>query len=352
MKTLERHLGRTVLAAMLAVLLLVSCLDSLFGFIAELRSMQASYQLPQVLHHMLLTLPRRIYTVIPITALVGCLLGLGRLAGSGELLAIRAAGVSLLRISWSVMKPGLLLVLLGLVLGEFVVPASEQMAVIDRAIARSADGTYTGAGLWHREGDDFMYFNAVRPDGTLRGVSIFRFDDDGQILETRFARQARREGRQWILETVQISRWQGKSVESLQQARMPWETGLDSALLKVAMVKPDTLSVHGLFTYIRYLEGQDLDAGRYRLAFYKGLLQPLAIFSLLLIGISFVVGPLRSVPMGRRLFVGILTGVVFMIVQDLLGPISLVVGLSPLAAVAAPICCCFALGGWLLRRAG
>ncbi|MCY4471566.1 MAG: LPS export ABC transporter permease LptG [Kistimonas sp.] len=352
MKTLDRHLGRTVLTSMLAVLLVVVSLNSLFGFIAELRGMQAHYQVPQVLCYMLLTLPRHIYTIIPVTALIGCLVGLGRLAGAGELVAMRAAGVSLLRISWAVMKPGLLLVVLGLVLGELVVPDAEQVAVTYRKTARSDNGVYTGEGLWHREGNDFMYFNAVRPDGILRGVSIFRFDDSDQLYESLFAEQAAQQGDHWILENVRISRWRDDTVEATRLPSTLWHTRLDPALLKVAQVRPDSLSVHGLFTYIRYLDSQGLDAAPYRLAFYKGLLQPLAIFSLLLIGVSFIVGPLRTAPVGQRLFVGIITGMVFMIAQDLLAPFSLVLGFSPLMAVAAPVCCCFLLGGILLRRAG
>ena len=75
------------------------------------------------------------------------------------------------------------------------------------------------------------------------------------------------------------------------------------------------------------------------------------LVSLVLVGISFVFGPLRSVSMGLRIFAGVITGVVFMIVQNLMGPSSLVFGFPPVLSVLIPIAICLLIGMALLRRA-
>ena len=110
--------------------------------------------------------------------------------------------------------------------------------------------------------------------------------------------------------------------------------------------------MRGLVTYIDYLDNEGFESGEYRLVLYKKLLQPLAIFALVLIGISFVFGPLRSVSMGLRLFSGVATGVIFMIIKNLMGPASLVFGFPPLLAVMMPILLCLGIGVGLLKRAG
>jgi lipopolysaccharide export system permease protein len=56
--------------------------------------------------------------------------------------------------------------------------------------------------------------------------------------------------------------------------------------------------------------------------------------------------------MGFRVFVGVVTGVTFRIVQDLLGPLSIVFGFPPFLAVITPVVFCAALGVYLLRRSG
>ncbi|HSC83263.1 MAG TPA: LptF/LptG family permease, partial [Pseudomonas sp.] len=70
-----------------------------------------------------------------------------------------------------------------------------------------------------------------------------------------------------------------------------------------------------------------------------------------LMAISFIFGPLRSVTLGQRVFTGVLLGFVVRITQDLLGPSSLVFGFSPLLAVLVPAVVCGLAGVVLLRRA-
>ena len=352
MRKLDRYISMNVLAATAVVLLVLVFLEALFSFLGQLDDVQGNYQTLDVAIYTLFLIPKKIYEFIPVSALVGCLAGLGSMASNSELVVMRAAGVSLWRMVWAVMKPALIMIAVGTMLGEYVAPLSEQLAETRKAIARSADGSYSGAGVWHREGNDFMYFNAVEPNGVLYGVSRYRFDDDMNLLESSFAKRALYQKGQWLLENVRTSRFDGEKFITQESLIQPWETSLTTTLLKVVVVEPDALSISGLLTYTRYLDEQGLDAGEYDLAFWKKALQPLSILSLVLVGISFVFGPLRSVSMGLRIFSGVITGVIFMIVQNLLGPSSLVFGFPPILSVLLPVMICLLFGAELLRRAG
>jgi len=158
----------------------------------------------------------------------------------------------------------------------------------------------------------------------------------------------------WSLLDVQSSEFDidAGRVLTHEHALIPWETELTPALLNILIVKPDHLSMRGLYSYSRYLDEQGLDGGVYVLSFWKKVLQPLTTLSLVLIAISFVFGPLRSVAMGTRVFVGLIVGLSFKYVQDLLGPASMVFGFEPIVATLLPVIVCFVLGGALLRRAG
>ncbi|OED44032.1 LPS export ABC transporter permease LptG [Endozoicomonas sp. (ex Bugula neritina AB1)] len=352
MRKLDRYISINVLGATAVVLLVLVLLEALFSFLGQLDDVQGNYQTLGVAIYTLLLIPKKIYEFIPVSALVGCLAGLGAMASNSELVVMRAAGVSLWRIVWAVMKPALVMIAIGVMLGEYVAPVAEQLAETRKAIARSADGSYSGAGVWHREGNDYMYFNAVEPNGVLYGVSRYRFDDDMNLIESSFAKRAIYQREQWLLENVQSSRFDGEKYVIDEKLLQPWETNLTTTLLKVVVVDPDALSISGLLTYTRYLDQQGLDSGEYDLAFWKKALQPLSILSLVLVGISFVFGPLRSVSMGLRIFSGVITGVVFMIVQNLLGPSSLVFGFPPVLSVLIPVLVCLMFGAVLLRKAG
>ncbi len=352
MKKLDRHIGSTVLGSMLVVMLIVVFLDTLFAFMAQLDTTRANYQLPQVVQYIGLTTPKRIYEIIPVASLIGCLLGLGTLANHSELVIIRAAGISLWRIAWAVLKPAMVLMFLGLFLGEIVAPWSGQAADTLRKTARMTASHDMREGLWYREGNNFMYFNVIEPNGKIHGVNIYTFNERKELLRTVYAETATFKDNYWLLDSIATSSYTKNQVVKEEQNQQVWQTALTVDLLRIMTVDPDDLAMSGLLTYIRYLDSEGMDSGESRLALYKKFLQPAAIFALVLIGMSFVFGPLRAVPMGLRLFVGVATGVVFMIAQNLMGPASLVFGFAPFMAVLTPILICFAIGFVLLKRAG
>ena len=195
-----------------------------------------------------------------------------------------------------------------------------------------------------------MYFNAVEPNGVLYGVSIYEFDDDKKLQSSTYAKRAIYQSDHWILENIRTSRLKDGKYVTEEALIQPWDTNLTTTLLKVVVVSPDSLPISGLLAYTNYLDEQDLDKGEYALAFWKKALQPLSIISLVLVGISFVFGPLRSVSMGFRIFSGVITGVIFMIVQNLMGPSSLVFGFPPVLAVMFPIVVCLLLGRRLAQE--
>ncbi len=353
MRRIDRYIVSSVASAILLILSIVLMLDLVFAFIAEMEDLRMNYQLEQVFYYLLATLPRRVYDYLPLAVFMGCLVGLGTLGKNSELVVLRAAGVSTLRIFYAAFKPALLVIAIGIGVGEYVAPYSEKIAQSGKAIAQGAARNVGAAnGLWHREGDAFFHFNAVEPNGALHGIQISYFDNEDQLISSVFAERAIFQRGHWILENVNETIFDSpQRIEAHAYKSYPLDINLSPNLLSVLMVKPENLSVQGLRHYVRYLEGQNLNASEYVMAFWKKLLQPLATATLVLVAISFVFGPLRSVTMGFRIFCGLVVGLVFKYTQDLLGPSSLVFGFDPVFATLIPILACLALGLYLLRRA-
>ncbi|MEZ1376227.1 LptF/LptG family permease, partial [Enterobacter hormaechei] len=87
-----------------------------------------------------------------------------------------------------------------------------------------------------------------------------------------------------------------------------WDAQLSPQLLNTVVMEPEALSISGLWQYIHYLADQGLNNNRYWLAFWTKVLQPLVTAALVLMAISFIFGPLRSVTLGQRIFTGVLVG--------------------------------------------
>lgn len=353
MRRLDRYIGSTVFIAIIAVLGIITGLALLFAFIDELNDVQGAYTLWGAVSYVGLTAPQRVYDMLPMAALIGCLVGLGSLASHSELTIIRAAGVSIRRIVWAVMKPMLVIMLAGVLIGEYLAPWSENLAQANRAMAQGGgEAQSSKRGLWHRQGDEFIHINAVQPNGVLYGVTRYQFDTERNLLSASFARRALFQSDHWQLEDVVTTELKEQSTAVVNNPTQRWDVQLKPELLGTVVLEPEALSVTGLWHYIHYLADQGLANGRYWLAFWSKVLQPLVTAALVLMAISFIFGPLRSVTLGQRVFTGVLVGFVFKIGQDLLGPSSLVFGFPPLLAVLIPSAICAIAGLLLLRRAG
>ena len=361
MTLIDVYIRKRVLLAMLVVISLVLSIDVVFALVEELGDSENAYTSSQALLYVLKTLPSRIFQLLPFTALGGSLIGLGIMASHNELIVIQSAGVSTWRLVWAVMKPAFIVIFAGLILGEYVAPSLQQSAQSSKAVLRSGVQTIdAGQGSWRRIGDEFIHINAIAPGGeTLYGVSRYRLTTDKtdpvesksasriSLSHISFAQRAAyitEEGGYWQLENVSETRFLPDSVETAQRASESWRVDLSPELLAVLLVAPDRQSISGLYNFARFFESQGLDADRYMLNFWGKLLQPLATLALVLLAVSFVFGPLREATMGFRVFVAIGVGLLFTILQQLLEPASLLLGIDPLFAVLLPIVSCAALG--------
>ena len=353
MKLLSRYVGRVVLSSMLMVLLLLLGLDLVFSFLAELEELKEAYQAPQALMYALLSLPFRLCDMMPIATLIGGIVGLGMLANNAELTVMRAAGISIGRLVWWVIKPAMLLVTMSLFFAEYVVPTSQEMA--DSSKAKALGEHYKVGELssyWQRQGDTFVQMQSVTPDGVLHGISFYQFNSQGQLQQTQFAREGHYQApQQWVLSQVNQAQWasDGSTIGS-QQASMIWNSELTPDFLRLVTVSPEYLPPSRLYRYANYLERQGLASSAYFLEFWKKALAPIAALSMVLVACSFIFGPLRSVTMGLRIISGILAGLGFRYLQDFAGYASLIYHFSPLLAAGLPIALSLLWGLVALRR--
>lgn len=348
---LNRYIAQHIFGAVVVTLVVIVGLNLVSTTIDQLGRLEAQYQVLQALQYVVTRIPGMVYENIPFASLVGCLFGLGSLASNSELVVIRSAGVSIFRIVFSVLKPVGMVMIFGMVLGQYIAPVTDQVAESRKALARYGDrGFVTSGGVWTREANTFMHFSVVQPNGVLYGVSHFRFDDDNQMVSAMYSDRATYQGPHWMLEGVVETVLQRDSADVIEHDVLRWDTEVTPELLSVVAMSPESLPMTGLWQYSNYLAEQGQNNGEYVMAFWKKILQPLSTFGLVLVAISFVFGPLRSVTMGFRIFIGAIFGIVFQTSQDMLGPASLVFGVPPIYATLIPALVCIAIGSLMLSR--
>lgn len=267
---------------------------------------------------------------------------------------MQAAGFTRLQIAYSVMKTAIPLVFLAMAIGEFVAPAGDQMAHNYRA-QRMLGGSLlsTQGGLWAKDGNNFIFISHISNENELSGVSIYRFNDQRRLTDVRYAASAvwDKGARQWDLTQVDESNLTDpKQITGSQRVSDIWKTTLTPEKLGVVALDPDSLSIRGLNDYIKYLKQSGQKAGRYQLNLWSKAIQPLSVAVMMLMALSFIFGPLRSVSMGTRVVTGISFGFLFYVLDKIFGPLSLVYGLPPFLGAILPSAAFLSVSLYLLIK--
>jgi lipopolysaccharide export system permease protein len=353
MMLLDRYLGKAVVLGTLLALLLLVSIHTLIDFVGDVQDVgEHGFTLLQVTISTLLTVPRRIYEVFPTAVLLGSLLSLGNMAAHNELMVMRAAGVSIWQIIRSAMKAGLLLVVIVLLLGEYVVPRSERRIENMRHLTDygtiTTDSRY---GLWAKDGDRFVDIQVVYPDMRFEYVWVYRLDAHQRLMEATFARRANYEDGRWTLKGVKRSIISPQGVVTERHEQERWERLFPPELFEIIKIEPHKLSARRLLKYIEYLKHNDLDASTYESALWTRLSVPLSGAMMLLLTVPFVFGPMRSGGAGQRLFIGLVIGIVFYLINKMINNMGLVYGLPPLLGAALPLIILLVAGLVALRWA-
>jgi len=332
-----RYIASTVMTYILLALLLVVGIDLIFAFVRELKYTSDHYSIIQVLEYLMLTVPRRVYGVFPMSSLLGAVMGLGLLASHSELIVMRAAGLSLMGIVRAVLQLALILAVFLVLVGEFLLPKTEYWAESLRATSRgNAQATLTAQGAWVKDGNFFIHIDKAFPGGYLSGVTRYEVNDDQRLVSVVYSDHAQLEKGAWQLKQASYIDLQKNPLQQQQLSVLGWSSTVAPNLLAILVSDPENLSLRGLASYIQYLKENHLDASIYQLNFWQKIFQPFSLIVMLFLAVIFIFGPLRTATLGLRLLAGVITGFGFYIVNQVFGPFSLVYHWPPALAAILP----------------
>ncbi|MBK0097961.1 LPS export ABC transporter permease LptG [Erwinia sp. S63] len=354
-KVLDRYIGKTIFNTIMLTLFMLVSLSGIIKFVDQLRKTgQGAYTALDAGYYTLLSVPKDIEIFFPMAALLGALLGLGTLAQRSELVVMQASGFTRMQVALAVMKTAIPLVLLTMAIGEFVAPQGEQMARNYRAQQLYGGSLMsTQNGLWAKDGHDYIYIERIKGDNEIDGVSIYTFTDQRRLLSVRYAASAtwNKDKKLWQLSQVDESNLSdAKQITGSQSLGGEWKTNLTPDKLGVVALDPDALSISGLYNYSKYLKQSGQVSGRYLLNMWGKIFQPLSVAVMMLMALSFIFGPLRSVSMGVRVVTGISFGFLFYVLDQIFGPLSLVYGIPPILGALLPSAAFFAISLYLLMK--
>lgn len=352
---LDRYIARAIVGGTMLSLFVFGSLFAFISFVSELQHVgMNNYGALQALIYVLLNLPQLLYQVFPSAMLLGGLLSLGGLASTSELVVMRAAGISISRITLAVLKAGFFLIVIVVLLGEFLAPETISAAKTMRAEALEGR-VLTGdrRGLWSKYGENFVYIGTVLPDVQLRDVIVYELDENHQLKKTTHAGQAHYDDVNdvWRLQDVTNSEISRESVRSTKNAAETWPAMVSTSLFNVLNLEPEDMSATELWQYSRYLDENELQSDSFWLAFWVKLFTPLTSVGMLMIAVPLVLtSTARTGGAGQRILIGVMIGVAFYVLNRVVNQMGIIYGITPVVSAGLPSLVVIAISIVLIRR--
>jgi len=337
--TLNRYLAREVFAAVGFILIGFLGLFAFFDLLGEFRHLgQGEYDLRQVFLYVLLSTPTHAYELLPVAVLIGTLYVLAHLANNSEFTVMRAAGMSPSQASGMLLRMGLLFAVATFVTGEWIAPAAEEAAQHRRLRALSAGiGQDLSSGLWFKDERAFINVRQAREPSRLKGVRIFEFDADFRLERVTSAAQgAYLEQGAWRLSDVVRTHFTADGPRTTREAESQWRTSVTPELISVLVVDPERMSAWGLYRYTQHLAENHQKTGRYEIALWKKLFYPIAALVMMALALPFAYMHARSGMVGLKVFLGVMLGILFHMLNGLAAHLGLLQNWPPFAAAALP----------------
>ena len=344
MQIFKRYFWQETSINILMMMLGLLAMFSFFDLIQELDSLgQGNYGISQMLVFVLLSIPGHIYDVVPVAVLVGMMYSLGTLARNSELVVMRVSGLSLFNIGWILVKVGLLFTVLTFFVGELITPISEKMA--QRLRVKATDSVIAQdfrSGLWVKDGKSFVNVETVLPDASLLNVHIYEFDENFKLRSISVAKKGEYEDERWSLSEVTQTKFntfkkiEQNNIQTQLFNKANWKSLIRPELLNVLLVAPEKMSVWNLYSFIQHLQSNKQKTTRYDVALWSKMIYPLACMVMVILALPFGFIQQRSGGTSAKLFIGVMLGVAYQILNRVFIHLGVLNDWPPLMSAITP----------------
>ncbi len=349
MKTIRRLIYGEVLTGVGFVTLCFLALFFFFDFVEEIQSIgrqgAAGYQLVHALSYVALMIPSHLYELLPIAVLIGTIFVMARFAKSSEYTILRTSGLGPWRALKTLLMLGLGFVLLTFAIGDYLAPVADRSAQLLKARYQGRI-TVGHTGAWLKERQSYSQYAvnvaALDSDGSMRGVRLFEFDNQGYLMSMAQAESAvHGNDDAWHLKRVLRTEFPARGVasahiERTQMDSFRWPNQISPEMVSAALLKPERMSTIDLFQYTRHLDLNGQSAQRYQIEFWKKVFYPLSCLVMVVLALPFAYLHFRAGGITGYVFGGVMAGISFFLLNNVFGYIGTMQNWQPWLTAALP----------------
>jgi len=352
MNHLTKYLNKEFFLGITMVLFGAVALFAFFDFIQEIPNLgKGQYSLIQALIFVILSIPGHIYELIPMAVLIGSMYTVGQLSYNSEFTVIRSSGMSIKKISTSLIFVGLFFCLVTFIIGDFITPGSEKNAQqIKISSMNTSVSTEFKSGFWIKDGDNFVNIKNVLPDATLQDIHIYEFDKQFSLRTIINAKNGKFENNQWKLNKISLTTFKKDKITTERIENGNWDSLIRPEMMNILIISPDKMSTLNLVKFINYLKNNNQKVTRYEIALWEKVIHPIMPIIMIIFAIPFGFLQERSGGKYFKMFIGIIIGIAYQITNTMIRHLGLLNDWPPFLSSLVPSLIFLSIGIYLISK--
>ena len=341
MKIRDRYINKTLRNYTLVVLLIWLSIYSFFNFLGELNSIgQFDYTVLEAFKYIILQMPEVAYKQASPIILLGCVLGMGYLSTTNQLVVLQVSGNSVLKLTALTVRTALIFVFMIIAFGEYIAPIASEEADKGRTKALGQSfASQNQEGFWIREGGNYLNVEKNIDGNHFVGVTIIEVKSN-KITSVVKSEDATFDGKSLKMDNTDIfSINDSTDIDEISlKERNSYNkiVSFDQDLINSLKKEPDELTTRNIYKQIQFLSDNKLNSGIYKVELYKRAIKPITLVAMILLAMLFVFGSIRNVTLGRKIFFGVSLGLSFEMLSRIGGAIALRLDFNPLMSAIIP----------------
>jgi lipopolysaccharide export system permease protein len=356
MRTVRRYLAREIYRSTTVVVLALLGLFTFFTLVDELDTVGVNLPVTALFYMQALSMPTRLYDLLPIGLLIGTILALAGLAQRNELVILRVSGISaknFVSMLWAISVP---IMLMALLLSEFITPYAEiKNSEANMLLRGRVEGGMLNSGYWFKEpakdgGTRVINVGRLLASGNVADLKMYEFDPLQKLTIMSQSKTGRFDKGQLIMQGVTENEIDPNAHDFLSDAVVRpkplatvrhidsknIDTSLTAERLVARILTPERMSIAALSDYITYLNKNQLQADRQIVAIWRKLAYPFTLLVMMTIAAPISFMQTRRGGVGAKVFIGILCGTSFFMVNQLALNVGLLYKWPPVITALLP----------------
>lgn len=349
---LVRYINKEFFIGISMIMIGLISLFAFFDFIQEIGDLgKGSYGIIQAISFVILSIPGHIYEVVPLAVLIGSMYTIGQLSYNSELNVLRASGYSIKKIAGSLMYVGILFSFFTVLIGDFIAPHSEKSAQQIKIISTNSSVSQEfSSGFWIKDGDNFVNIENVLPDSSLEQIHIYEFDENFNLRTIVDAKNGSFKNGEWKLKDIKQTILDKDSVKTKTIESGSWKSLMRPEMMNALIISPQKMSSINLLKFINYLKKNNQKSTKFEVALWEKLIHPLMPLVMIIFAIPFGFLQERSGGKFFKMFVGIIIGIVYQILNTMIRHLSLLNDWQPFISSLIPTLIFLSIGIFLINK--